>query len=100
MCVAACLTGAMHLNDDGEVEHDQEKCVGCGTCILFCPFGAIQSDEENGFVVARCDMCVEEGEPACVVHCPNRALVIEEFDDEAGDENEAGTEAGTDGGEV
>jgi carbon-monoxide dehydrogenase iron sulfur subunit len=94
LCVAACLTGAMHLDEDGLCEHDVEKCGGCGTCILLCPFGAIQSDEKNGYVVARCDMCVKESEPYCVSHCPNRALVIEEFDDEEAGEGPTNEQEG------
>jgi Fe-S-cluster-containing hydrogenase component 2 len=32
--------------------------------------------------VAKCDLCVEQGEPACVAHCPNRALYIEVDEEE------------------
>jgi anaerobic carbon-monoxide dehydrogenase iron sulfur subunit len=82
LCVAACLSGAMHYNEEGLAEHDASKCVGCGTCILFCPFGAIQVDRKNKHIVAKCDLCVESGEPACVEHCPNRALYVEVTDEE------------------
>jgi carbon-monoxide dehydrogenase iron sulfur subunit len=84
LCVASCLTGAMHLDEEGLPTHEPDRCKGCGTCILFCPFGSIQMDRERGHVVAKCDMCAEEGEPACVANCPNGALILvteEEFNE-------------------
>ncbi|MHB1416872.1 MAG: 4Fe-4S dicluster domain-containing protein, partial [Chloroflexota bacterium] len=48
------------------------------TCLLFCPNGAITKDVAAGKVVAKCDLCGGEGEPACVANCPNEALVYEE----------------------
>lgn len=77
-CVSACLTGAMSKDERGAVLHNPDKCIGCWTCIMVCPFGAIQPDKRGKRIVAKCDLCPGEEVPACVVHCPNRALVYEE----------------------
>ncbi|AKX94067.1 4Fe-4S ferredoxin [Moorella thermoacetica] len=79
-CVAGCISGAM-IKDPvtGIVYCQEDKCVGCWTCVASCPFGAIRPGEKNGRPVPlKCDLCREEGEPACVAGCPNRALVFEE----------------------
>ena len=39
-CKAVCPTGATYQRDDGIVGIDEEKCVGCGYCILACPYDA------------------------------------------------------------
>jgi anaerobic carbon-monoxide dehydrogenase iron sulfur subunit len=79
LCVYACLTGAMHKDPvTGAVVHDEERCIGCWTCLLFCPNGAISKDTANGKVVAKCDLCGGLDEPACVANCPNAALTYEE----------------------
>ena len=44
---------------------------------MVCPYGAIKMDKE-GHVVAKCDLCKELEEPACVANCPNEALVFKE----------------------
>jgi carbon-monoxide dehydrogenase iron sulfur subunit len=44
---------------------------------MMCPFGGIHIDVEQGKVVSKCDLCGSEGTPACVLHCPNEALVYE-----------------------
>ena len=78
-CVFACLTGAMHIDEGtGLVVHDDEKCIGCLTCIMVCPFGAIKIDPYRHKVVAKCDLCQGLDVPACVVNCPNEALTLEE----------------------
>ena len=74
-CVKACITGAMHKDPEtGVVINDTDRCVGCWTCILACPYGAIVRGEDGKRVAAKCDFCAELGEPACVKHCPNNAL--------------------------
>ena len=79
-CVHACLTGALSRDSDsGEVNVDEERCIGCWTCILVCPFGAIRQDTHRG-KIAKCDMCQGEGMPVCVTNCPNEALVYAEVD--------------------
>ncbi len=78
ICVKACITGAMYRDPvTGAVRNQEERCVGCWTCILVCPFGAIRRDEQGKKVAAKCDLCAGAVEPACVKHCPNGALVVE-----------------------
>lgn len=77
-CVKGCIAGALSIVD-GVVVCDENKCVGCYTCVLSCPFGCIVIDEE-GHRIQKCDLCVKNhnGEPACVEGCPNKAIVFEE----------------------
>jgi len=76
-CVYACLTGALKKESGGAVVQDQERCVGCWTCLLVCPFGVIRQDKPRG-MTAKCDLCAGEEIPACVAGCPNEALVYAE----------------------
>jgi carbon-monoxide dehydrogenase iron sulfur subunit len=74
-CLDFCLTGAIQRDAaTGIVTADEAKCIGCWTCVLACPFGAIQRDTERGRVV-KCDLCAGKEVPACVSNCPNEALV-------------------------
>lgn len=77
ICVKSCISGALHI-ENGAIFIDREKCVGCLTCVLVCPFGAVIPGE-NG-AVQKCELCLKNscGEPACVSGCPNRAIVYEE----------------------
>ena len=77
LCVKACITGAL-TQTDGLITINSEKCVGCFTCVLSCPYGAIMPGE--GTAVQKCELCTKNacGEPACVAGCPNRAIVYEE----------------------
>ena len=62
------------------VHIDKNKCVGCYTCVLVCPYGAVMP-AEGGQVMQKCELCTERlngGTPACVAACPNRAIVFEE----------------------
>ncbi|HHY59757.1 MAG TPA: 4Fe-4S dicluster domain-containing protein [Clostridia bacterium] len=78
-CTKACITGAMYRDPaTGAVMSNPERCVGCWTCILVCPYGAVFRDATGRKVISKCDFCLSLGEPACVQHCPNRALIITE----------------------
>ncbi len=78
-CVYACLSGAMHIDEETcQVLHDDAKCIGCLTCVMVCPFGAIRVDPETQKGVAKCDLCRELDTPACVANCPNEALTLQE----------------------
>lgn len=78
-CVYSCLTGAMQKDvETGMVIVDREKCMGCWTCVLACPNGALSRDVFNK-VVAKCDLCPEREVPACVANCPNEALTVSDM---------------------
>lgn len=78
VCVENCPTGALSKRiEDGIVDIDQRKCVGCQLCVRSCPYGALLFDSEIG-KVRKCDFCrdlLADGKPpACVAACPMRAL--------------------------
>lgn len=78
VCVTACLSGAMQKDkQNGLVTHNSDKCIGCWTCVMVCPYGAITMDKE-GKIAAKCDQCQGLEVPACVANCPNEALVFKE----------------------
>ena len=77
-CLEKCPQGAISKDEaTGLVTNDKEKCIGCGTCALVCPYNAPKVDEAIKKAV-RCDGCaarVAAGEkPTCVEACPARAL--------------------------
>ena len=77
-CTAVCPNAAMYISEeDGTVQHDDEKCIGCQYCVKACPYGVPQYVEALQ-KTHQCDACVklrEAGEnPACVASCPMRAL--------------------------
>lgn len=75
LCVFSCITGAMYVSEDGSIVNNPDKCVGCLTCILVCPYGAISRDESGKKIVSKCDLCADREIPACVENCPNEALI-------------------------
>ena len=77
ICVKSCISGALS-RDGSAVVIDKNKCVGCHTCVLVCPYGAIEPDGDG--VIQKCELCLKNscGSPACVRGCPNRAIVYEE----------------------
>ncbi|HKD22297.1 MAG TPA: cyclic nucleotide-binding domain-containing protein, partial [Rhizomicrobium sp.] len=42
-CMTDCPPNAIHRGQDGEVFID-EKCIGCGNCMRYCPYGVIRMD--------------------------------------------------------
>lgn len=80
-CIQACLTGALTRDPVSRlVAVDEERCVGCWTCLLVCPLAAIGQDTEQKRVL-KCDLCQGEEIPVCVANCPNEALIYVEGPD-------------------
>lgn len=75
-CVEACVSGSL-VREEGrpEVIHQRETCVGCGSCLLVCPFDALAYDAEEE-KMTKCDLCSNQEEPACVRACQSGALIF------------------------
>ncbi|RMH13639.1 MAG: 4Fe-4S dicluster domain-containing protein [Planctomycetota bacterium] len=54
-CVLNCPTTAMYKSEDGLTLHDPDKCIGCATCAVSCPYGAIFVNHEEPFEEIRHD---------------------------------------------
>lgn len=77
-CVSACISGAMSKDETGRVLVNEERCVGCSTCVAACPYGAVMTLYPQESLVVKCDLCQGSEIPACVQHCPNEALIYGE----------------------
>jgi electron transport protein HydN len=92
-CANACPNAAIVYRDKS-VQVLQERCVGCKSCAVACPFGVMEivnvpaTQTFGGVTIAhgfkaeaqKCDLCAgrEQGQ-ACVAVCPTKALHV--FDD-------------------
>ncbi len=74
-CLDACLTGALRRNAEGLVEVKEDHCIGCWTCVMFCPYGVIFPWPDRK-IALKCDRCTGREEPICVDVCPTRALEL------------------------
>lgn len=74
-CANVCPVGAIS-RVSGAVYVEQSLCIGCKSCMLACPFGAMQVTLQDAQVQAlKCDLCLHrENGPACVEACPTQAL--------------------------
>lgn len=79
-CMQACISGAITRNGQGVVITDEDKCIGCWTCVMVCPYGVIGRQLEN-HKAYRCDRCPDREIPACVAACPTDALLYETVPD-------------------
>lgn len=100
-CANVCPQGAIS-NYNNTIQIDSKACIGCKTCLLACPFGAIElapqfeedrsvwqnglklvdadgEHEKEKVVGYKCDLCIgREGGPACVGICPTNAFTVVE----------------------
>lgn len=98
-CAAVCPNGAIFRTEDG-VQIDESRCVGCKTCLVTCPVGAMEMAQiwetgkpvmrrvtdpnspesftiEPALLASKCDLCKgRKAGPACVEACPKDALTL------------------------
>jgi Fe-S-cluster-containing dehydrogenase component/formate-dependent nitrite reductase membrane component NrfD len=83
-CVTICPTLALFRRPDGIVDLDGARCIGCKSCMQACPYDALYIDPAS-HTAAKCHYCahrLEVGlEPACVVVCPEQAIIAGNLDD-------------------
>jgi len=71
-CTEVCPTKACHRDVVNQrVLIDKDKCIGCKTCIIACPFGHPSFDVQER-VTVKCDYC--DGTPQCVFFCNVKAV--------------------------
>jgi Fe-S-cluster-containing dehydrogenase component/formate-dependent nitrite reductase membrane component NrfD len=83
-CVTICPVSALFTREDGIVDFDGERCIGCKACIQGCPYDALYIDPGSN-TAAKCNFCahrIEVGlEPPCAVVCPEHAIIAGDMDD-------------------
>ena len=108
-CVRVCPTGASYYDENGSVQIDHDKCIGCRMCMGACPYHArffnwgsadktpyfegkeltplesAHAAEHPAGVVEKCILCKDRTaqglEPACVQTCPANARIFGDIDD-------------------
>lgn len=80
-CASACLTKAMLKTDEGPVIWREDKCMGCRSCMISCPFDMPKFEYNSpNPKIQKCRMCYkliqEGGKPACVENCPAEAMLF------------------------
>ncbi len=82
-CVEICPVEALFVREDGIVDFDKNRCIGCKSCMQACPYDALYIDPEN-HTAAKCNYCahrIDVGlEPACVNVCPEHAIISGDMD--------------------
>ena len=72
-CVQVCPVGATYQTADGVVLVDRKWCIGCGYCIMGCPYG-VRFFHPVYHVAEKCNFCyhrISQGmKTACVDACP------------------------------
>lgn len=78
-CVQVCPVGATYQVPDGVVLIDRKWCIGCGYCIMGCPYG-VRFFHPVYHTAEKCNFCyhrITRGlKTACVAACPFGARQI------------------------
>ncbi|MEW6214738.1 MAG: 4Fe-4S dicluster domain-containing protein [Nitrospirota bacterium] len=87
-CVTACPVQALYRTEEGSIEYNSKKCIGCRYCMYACPFSVPLFDWHKSQIekplIQKCDFCahrVDGGKGlACAQACPFGALTEGELD--------------------
>jgi len=81
LCLDACVAGSVTQDSKTRwVMFDAKRCVGCWSCVMDCPFGAIQMAAAKSSVASMpgkaviCDGCPNWDTPLCAQFCPQGVL--------------------------
>ena len=84
-CVQVCPVGATYQTKDGVTLIDRTWCIGCGYCVMACPYG-VRFFHPKYKVADKCNFCyhrISKGlKTACVDACPFEARRIGNLKDE------------------
>jgi len=77
-CITICPVTALFKRENGIVDFDGDRCIGCKSCMQACPYDALYINPDTN-TAEKCNYCahrVETGlEPACVIVCPVQAII-------------------------
>ena len=86
-CLRACPVNPKAIikdPDTGVVRVLEDRCTGCGECVVACPYGAMGYDAIDHHSV-KCDLCHDRRQvgkgPACASVCPGYAISFGERSD-------------------
>jgi Fe-S-cluster-containing dehydrogenase component/formate-dependent nitrite reductase membrane component NrfD len=83
-CIEICPTVALFRRPDGIVDFDNERCIGCKSCMQACPYDALYIDPDRN-TAAKCNFDASRIDigykPACEVVCPTQAILSGDLDD-------------------
>lgn len=78
ICLDSCPRDLITRNKKTKaIEIDEEGCKFCGICMAACPYGMITFDKIDKHA-AKCDLC--GGDPECVKHCRDKAILYADID--------------------
>src|SRR5438477_8967753 len=83
-CLEACPTGSIVRTEFGGVYVQPDVCNGCGYCVVSCPFGVIERNEDDGRAF-KCTFCYDRQKaglvPACAKACPTESIQFGPLDE-------------------
>ncbi len=82
-CLEACPTGSIIRTEFGGVYVQPDVCNGCSYCVVACPFGVVQKNEQDGRAF-KCTFCYDRQKvglsPACAKACPTESILFGPLD--------------------
>jgi formate dehydrogenase iron-sulfur subunit len=83
-CLEACPTGAIVRMESGAVFVQPDVCNGCSYCVVNCPFGVVEKNEDDGRAF-KCTFCSDRQQaglqPACAHACPTESIKFGEINE-------------------